>query len=105
MRAIMHHGGAGTTGESLRAGAPTVIVPHIADQFFWGKRMVALGVGPAPIPRNKLTVENLAAAIHQAVSDPGMRSRAAALGAKIREEDGIGVAVDVIEAYLNDNDA
>ncbi|MDX1436721.1 MAG: glycosyltransferase, partial [Anaerolineales bacterium] len=32
MSAAVHHGGAGTTAESLRAGVPTVIVPHLADQ-------------------------------------------------------------------------
>lgn len=101
MSAVVHHGGAGTTAESLRAGVPTVIVPHMADQPFWGSRVAALGVGPRPIPRNRLTPENLAAAIRQAVDDPGMRARAAELGAKIRAEDGVGVAVDMIEEYLN----
>jgi sterol 3beta-glucosyltransferase len=34
MAAVAHHGGAGTTAASLRAGVPTIIVPHIADQPF-----------------------------------------------------------------------
>jgi UDP:flavonoid glycosyltransferase YjiC (YdhE family) len=57
----------------------------------------ALGAGPAPIPRKKLTVERLAAAIEQAVSDGGMRSRAAEIGAKIRAEDGVRTAVEAAE--------
>jgi len=99
--AVVHHGGAGTTAEGLRAGVPTVIVPHMADQPFWGSRVAALGVGPRPIPRNRLTPENLAAAIRQVVDDPNMRARAAELGVKIRAEDGVGVAVNVIERYLS----
>ena len=100
MAAVVHHGGAGTTAESLRAGVPTIIVPHMADQPFWGARVAALGVGPQPIPRPKLTAGRLAAAVRQATGDPAMRQRAAELGAKIRAEDGLGTAVQLIEAYL-----
>jgi UDP:flavonoid glycosyltransferase YjiC (YdhE family) len=100
MKAVVHHGGAGTTAESLRAGVPSVIVPHMADQPFWGARVAALGVGPRPIPRNKLTSEKLAAAVRQAATDQAMRDRAARLGEAIRAEDGLGRAADLIEEYL-----
>jgi sterol 3beta-glucosyltransferase len=100
MRAAVHHGGAGTTAESLRAGIPTVIVPHLADQPFWGSRVAALGVGPRPIPRNKLTAEKLAEAIRWATEDPEVQERVSRLGAQLRVEDGIGAAMEVIEAYL-----
>lgn len=96
--AVVHHGGAGTTAAGLRAGIPCVTVPHLADQFFWGKRSYELGVGTKPIPRKKLTSANLAAAIC-AVSDPAMRQRAAELGARIRAEDGVGTAIRLIERY------
>ena len=43
--AAMHHGGAGTTGASLRAGIPTLIRPWFGDQFFWASRVEKLGVG------------------------------------------------------------
>ena len=80
VRAIVHHGGFGTTGSALRAGVSTVVVPHIIDQHLWARRVHALGVGPAPIPRAKLTVERLAQAIAQAIGDAQMRERAAELG-------------------------
>ncbi len=51
MAAVVHHGGAGTTGAGLRAGVPSIIVPGANDQPFWGRRVEALGAGPAPIPR------------------------------------------------------
>lgn len=96
----IHHGGAGTTAESLRAGIPTLVIPHMADQPFWGARVAALGVGPQPIARPKLTAALLARRIAQMTGDPAMRRRAVDLGAKIRAEDGIGNAVRVIETYL-----
>jgi sterol 3beta-glucosyltransferase len=96
MAAVAHHGGAGTTAQGLRAGVPSVVIPFFGDQPFWGARVHALGAGPAPIPRKKLNVARLAAAIEQAVRDQGMRSRAATIGAKIRAEDGVGRAAQLI---------
>jgi sterol 3beta-glucosyltransferase len=95
--AVVHHGGAGTTSAGLRAGVPSVVVPFFGDQPYWGQRVVDLGVGPAPIPRKKLTAERLVQAIQTAVTDQTMRQRAAELGAKIRAEDGVARAVAVVE--------
>ncbi len=96
MAAVVHHGGAGTTSAGLRAGVPSLVVPFMGDQPFWGRRVAELGVGPDPVPRKKLTVERLAAAIEKAVTDPTMRQRAAELGARIQAEDGIARAVAVV---------
>src|SRR5438874_10688359 len=37
--AVVHHGGVGTTHLGLRAGAPTLIIPFLPDQRFWGHRV------------------------------------------------------------------
>jgi UDP:flavonoid glycosyltransferase YjiC (YdhE family) len=95
--AVVHHGGAGTTAAGLRAGVPSVVIPFFGDQPYWGQRVADLGVGPAPIPRQKLTAERLAQAITAAVGDPAMQQRAAELGARIRAEDGIARAVAVVQ--------
>lgn len=100
MAAVVHHGGAGTTAEGLRAGRPTVIVPFIVDQHFWGRRARALGVGPEPLPAKDLAAGQLAAAIQIAASDAHMQTRAAAVGAAIRREDGLGCAVSVVRRIL-----
>jgi sterol 3beta-glucosyltransferase len=104
MAALVHHGGAGTTAEGLRAGVPTVIIPFAFDQFFWGMRIKALGLGPAPIPRKKLTAYRLANAIRIAVTDPVIKQRAAACGVAIRSENGVSSAVKVIRQYFGDPD-
>lgn len=96
MAAVVHHGGAGTTAAGLRAGKPTVICPLFGDQPFWGKRVEALGVGPAPLPLKKLNAADLAAAIRQSVNQMEMRERAKGLGEKIRAEDGVAQAVSLI---------
>lgn len=95
--AVVHHGGAGTTAAGLRAGVPSIVIPFFADQPYWGQRIADLGVGPAPIPRQKLTSERLAQAIQIAVTDKTMRQRAVDLGAKIRAEYGVTRAVEIIQ--------
>ncbi|HUT52776.1 MAG TPA: glycosyltransferase [bacterium] len=100
--AMVHHGGAGTTSAALRAGVPAVVVPFMGvDQPYFGRLVLSAGAGPRPIPRSKLTAANLAAAVTAAVSDENMRSRAAALGRAIREEDGVKTAVGLITTLLN----
>ena len=46
-RAAVHHGGAGTTAASLRAGLPTLILWDVADQFIWATQVKRLEVGSA----------------------------------------------------------
>jgi UDP:flavonoid glycosyltransferase YjiC (YdhE family) len=97
--AVVHHGGTGTTAAGLRAGVPSVIVPFSADQFYWGRRVAALGVGPRPIPRHRLCVGRLVEAIETAVGNADMRRNAAALGQRIRAEDGVKRAVELLQQY------
>lgn len=100
MSAVVHHGGAGTTAEGLRAGVPSVIVPFTVDQPFWGNRVKALGIGPEPIPASQLTADALAGAIRAAITDTNMRQRANSIGKAIRLEDGVGNAVNIVRQYL-----
>jgi UDP:flavonoid glycosyltransferase YjiC (YdhE family) len=44
-RAIVHHGGSGTTAASLRAGIPTLTLWTAGDQPLWGAQLKRLKVG------------------------------------------------------------
>jgi sterol 3beta-glucosyltransferase len=101
MDAVVHHGGAGTTGASFTAGVPAVVVPFAVDQPFWASRVAALGVGPTPIPRKRLTEQNLGDALRASTTEEALTRRAAELGAPIRAEDGVAAAVRHLEALLN----
>jgi sterol 3beta-glucosyltransferase len=100
MSAVVHHGGAGTTGAGLRAGVPNIIVPFTSDQPFWGRRVHELGVGPAPIPARKLSAERLAGALVEATSSDEMRGCAEAVGKRIRAEDGVSRAIEIVLTHL-----
>jgi len=98
--AVVHHGGAGTSAAGIKAGKPTVVVPFFGDQPFWGAMIAKAGAGPAPIPFTKLTAENLAAAIQEALK-PETTTRAQELGARIREEQGADVGGKSFHEFLN----
>ena len=102
MAAVVHHGGAGTTAAGLRAGKPTIIIPFFGDQPFWGQTVHKLGAGPAPIFQKTLNAERLASAITQATTHENMIKTAREIGEKIRNEDGVSVAISLIERLHRD---
>ena len=80
--AATHHGGAGTTGASLRAGIPTIVKPFFGDQFFFGSRIEDLGVG---ICMKKLNVSVFSRALWEATHSERMITKAKVLGEQIRK--------------------
>jgi UDP:flavonoid glycosyltransferase YjiC (YdhE family) len=96
--AIVHHGGAGTTQSSLLTGRPSIVVAHMADQFFWGDELKRLGVSGKTLTRKNLSARKLAGAIEQVLGDSGMAERAASLGQQLVGENGVANAVRLIEA-------
>ncbi|MDO5533357.1 MAG: glycosyltransferase [Propionibacteriaceae bacterium] len=99
VRAVVHHGGAGTTGSAVRAGVPSVVVPHFADQFYWGHRLRALGVAARPVPRPLASGRVLGRLLEDALT-PRRAERARQLADQVRHEDGTGRAADQVERWL-----
>jgi sterol 3beta-glucosyltransferase len=95
--AVVHHGGAGTTGAAVRAGRPQVIWPFGIDQHFWAGRMEQLGVAVPARPVRALSKATLASAIDRAVTDATIKDRAAGLANRVRAQDGTGAAVAHLE--------
>lgn len=90
----IHHGGAGTTHAFVRAGTPSIIMPFLADQPWWGARLSSLGLGPKPLSRATTRPSVIAKSITEALSQRDKVERAAATMA---QEDGAGVALTIIE--------
>ena len=94
--AVVHHGGAGSTAAGIRAGRPTLVVPFLGDQPFWGARVRSLGAGPAPLPARHLRAgltERLGDLVHTA----SYASCADELGAAVRAEHGLTAGVQALE--------
>jgi len=96
MRASVHHGGAGTTAASARAGIPQVLVPHSFDQFAWARSTVTAGVSPGFLSRSALTPKKLAHLLERAVGDSRHQERARVLGSRIQKRDATGDAVKIL---------
>jgi UDP:flavonoid glycosyltransferase YjiC (YdhE family) len=97
MAAVVHHGGAGTTGAAFLAGTPSVAVPVYADQPLWGERIRALGAGPPPLPFTALTAQTLAERIRD-LQTGRYRAAAAELGRRVRTEDGAARVAEALRA-------
>ncbi|KAL4808837.1 sterol 3-beta-glucosyltransferase [Aspergillus unguis] len=93
MDAIVHHGGAGTTGASVRAGKPSIVKPFFGDQFFFGHRIENLGAG---IFLKKINVGEFSRALWLATHDERLIFQAKRLGEKVRSEDGVATAIQAI---------
>ena len=87
--AVVHHGGAGTTAAAARAGVPQVITPMFGDQFYWGGRIVDIGLG-ATTSHASMTEESLTGALRKAL-DPAVAMRARTFAGQVRS-DGAAVA-------------
>ena len=97
--AVVHHGGSGTVGTGLRAGRPTLVVPFVFDQFFWGRRVAAIGAGPEPLPFAELAPEPLARAM-ATLREPAVQAAAARAAQGIAADEGPAAAVAVVEQAL-----
>lgn len=96
---IVHHGGAGSMSDGLRAGCPSLAVPFGFDQPLWAQRIHDIGVAPPPIPVAALAVEPLAAAVRTLVDDPSLRARAQQIAVSLAAEDGVGRAASLLERW------
>lgn len=98
--AVVHHGGAGTTAAALRAGRPSVVLPLLGDQLYWGRRVAAVGAAEEPIPLRSVTPEVLAGRIARACGDSDLNEAAMRMSRILSVEPGVEAAADHIESLL-----
>ena len=100
VRAVVHHGGAGTTAAGLRYGKPTLVIPFGGDQPFWGNRIFKTGCGPKPVPRNSMTVQKLTKALIMLTTKDQYRVAAEELADSLNAEHGTKKAADLLEKEI-----
>ncbi len=96
---VVHHGGAGTTASAMSAGKPHIIIPHIADQNFWGSEMERLGTGVV-LPTGRWP-EKLPGAVQLLETRGQFREKAREVRDIIAREDGAKRAIDLLQAHVD----
>lgn len=84
--AIVHHGGAGTTQTGLFHGCPTMIVPHIIDQYAWNRLIAERGLGPAGPPVKALDINSLSDRLTELAESEAYHRACEALAEQMRDE-------------------
>lgn len=96
-RAVVHHGGAGTTAAGLRAGKPTLILWDVADQPIWATQVKRLKLGAS----RRFSNANLRTLVNdlRIVLEPGCESRVLELAAQMSDpSDAVAKAADLLES-------
>jgi len=97
--AIVHQGGVGTTAEAMRAGRPMLVMPYAHDQPDNAARVVRLGIART-LSRARFDATRAAAELRRLLGHASYAARAAAVGRRVRAEDGVGAACDAMEGLL-----
>jgi UDP:flavonoid glycosyltransferase YjiC (YdhE family) len=95
-RAVVHHGGAGTTQSVMRAGKPSVVVANISEQEVWGRALRRLGIAGRPAVRRSVKAGALAQRIRAMLASPAMAARAREVAGAMANEHGVDTAVALI---------
>ncbi len=95
-RAVVHHGGSGTTAASLRAGIPTLALWSSADQPYWAAQIKRQKVGTAR--RFAATTPDSLVADLRTILAPEYATRARELAARMtKPAESIEITADLLE--------
>jgi UDP:flavonoid glycosyltransferase YjiC (YdhE family) len=97
--AVVHQGGVGTIGQTLRAGVPMIVMPFSHDQPDNADRVRRLGVARV-IDRGRYGAGHAARQLRRLLGDANYKARAALIGKRVGAEDGVAAACDAIEQHL-----
>jgi UDP:flavonoid glycosyltransferase YjiC (YdhE family) len=97
-RAVVHHGGLGTTAAGLRAGVPTLILSTDLDQTLWGARVKRLKVGTAR--RFSATSQKSLVADLRTILAPQYVARAREIATQMtKPAESVATAADLVENF------
>jgi rhamnosyltransferase subunit B len=97
--AVVHHGGVGTTSQGLRAGVPTLIVPFAFDQSDNAAHAAKLGTSRT-LYRRSYKADRVASELDKLLNKPQYALKATEVGVRLRSENGVSRACDLIEQFL-----
>jgi UDP:flavonoid glycosyltransferase YjiC (YdhE family) len=101
-RAVVHHGGGGTTAAGLRAGVPTLILSTDLDQTLYGAAVKRLNAGTAR--RYSTTTEKSLLADLRTILAPQCATRAREIATRMtKPTESIATTADLVENFARRN--
>ena len=98
--AVVHHGGAGTTHAATRSGCPSIVVPFMDEQLFWGKQLQKLELAEPPIRAKIIKPEALASTIKATLACTNYRNRVQKASQTMQTNDGVAKAIRLLEERI-----
>jgi sterol 3beta-glucosyltransferase len=101
--AVVHHGGAGTTHAATRSGCPSVVVPFMDEQLFWGRQLQKLNLVGKPLPAKSITAVKLAKELTTILANNQFKQKAEQASVAMLKHEGVTQAVRLIERKIEDH--
>lgn len=99
---LVHHGGIGSTAQTMAAGIPQLIMPMSHDQFDNANRVRRLGVGDE-IARSRFTAARLCEMVPKLLDSSEVEKSCQKIRQRFTGRGGIEQAVDIIESDLEND--
>jgi UDP:flavonoid glycosyltransferase YjiC (YdhE family) len=96
-RAIVHHGGYGTTAAALQAGTPSLIMPFMPDQQWYGNCAQAAGAAIVVKGARRSRPDH---ALDRVLGEAALTAGAQRIADILREADGVASTTDAVETAL-----
>ncbi len=100
--AVVHHGGAGTTQSATISACPSIVIPFMDEQLFWGCRLHNMGLASKPLPARNVNAKKLAQRIQTVLANTTFSENADRIASEMQKQNGVKKAVNAINRLLKD---
>lgn len=103
VKAVIHHGGVGTTAACIYAGIPMLVLPvmyPVGDQMFWGEKAMEKGLAVKPLPLKHITKRKLEKRINILLESQEIKNRCKEIKNKIANENGTAYISNLLSKNL-----
>lgn len=100
MKAVIHHGGAGTTSMAVKHGKYQILMPVFSDQFLWSEIVRKKGIGLYPFPFNRANPDLLASVVNSISANSCSDEKLKDISILVKREKGIENAISIIKHLI-----
>jgi rhamnosyltransferase subunit B len=104
VRALVHHGGIGTSAQALRAGIAQVVIPLAYDQTDNAARLKRLGVASV-VSQRAPSAARLASVLRKLLARPDLQARLSDAAGYFKDESALAQTCQLIEEAARESDS